>query len=512
MDRREFVKSAAVVASGSALGMPAAVAGAQQPTGNQEQIIVVRPQRTVRPFPHIWEKCVGSDRASVSLRAQWQADLEVVRKEAGIEHVRFHGLLSDEMGVWPSGAREPNFLYVDMVFDAIVERGVKPFVELSFMPKHLASGTQTVFFYRANVTPPQDMQQWGGLVSALASHCIQRYGIDEVSAWGFEVWNEPNLPFFWSGTQAQYFELYRQSASALKSVDSRLRVGGPATARASWVGDFLNFCAAQRVPIDFVSTHIYPDDPQSVVFGPGVHYPFEEVIPQALKKLKGQIAASQFLHLPLYITEWTSQNPAFIVHTIKGSAGLADMMSYWTFDSVYEELGIPKTFMNSSFGLIGLRGIPRPSFHTFTLLHRLGDAEVSTTDGPVLATRRADGSLSIMVWNLIPEPPGKRSATGDPTVQTTAEYANEGNVKHIVLKFADVHHHFKGRITRVDENSGNLRKAYEAIGSPAYPTTAQIEQLKRFSAPAPPEHVHTDGEGQISISIPPNGVALLELA
>ena len=511
MDRRTFVRSAALIAGASTLRVTTPAALASQVSETERTAITIRPQIVTRSLPHIWEECIGSDRANVALRAQWLSDLERVQKELGVKRVRFHGLFNDEMGVWPAGAKAPNFLYVDMVFDAMLERGVKPFVELGFMPGSLASGSRTVFFYKGNITQPKDLKQWAELIRVFAEHLVQRYGIAEVKQWDFEVWNEANLPFFWTGTKEEYLQLYKAASEAIKSVDPTLRVGGPSTARAAWIPDLLDFCASEHVAIDFVTTHVYPDDPQDIVFEKGVHYPFEEVIPRALAKLKGEIASSKFPQLPLYITEWSSQNPAFIAHTVKGSVGLADVMSYWTFDSVYEELGIPKTFMNTSFGLIGLRGVPRPSFHTFALLHKLGDSEISVSDGPILATRRGDGSLALMVWNLIPQPPGRRSATGDPALQTAAQYENQGATKEFSISFEGVHKALKGTVSRVDENSGSLFKAYESIGSPAYPTMQQIEALKQKSRLAPPEPVHIAAGGKISFSVPPNGVALIEL-
>jgi xylan 1,4-beta-xylosidase len=460
---------------------------------------------------HIWEECIGSDRAAVAMRQQWLSDLEVVKRTTGIKAVRFHGLFDDEMGVWPLGAKQPNFLYVDMVFDAMLALGVKPLVELSFMPGALASGDRTIFFYRGNVTPPKEITRWGELIQTFARHCIERYGIQEVSTWKFEVWNEANLVYFWTGTQADYFELYRQSATALKSVDQRLKVGGPSTARASWVGDLLAFCSSQQVPIDFVTTHIYPDDPQKVVFGEDTHYPYEEVIGRALAKVQKEIKTSKSPDIPLYITEWSSQNPAFIAHTIKSTIGLADLMSFWTFDNVYEELGIPKSFLNTGFGLLGMRGVPRPSFYTFALLHKLGDVQLESDDGPVLATRRGDGSLAILVWNLIPRPPGLRSATGDPMLQAAGQEQRNGDPLQLTLALEGSHRHGRASITRVDETSGNLLRAYEAMGSPAYPTVEQIAELKRKSELAAPEIIPLNSHNQITVVIPPNGVALLEL-
>lgn len=463
-------------------------------------------------FPHYWEACVGSDRAIVALRKQWLDDLEKVRREAGMKSVRFHGLFNDEMGVWPAGYKTPNFLYVDTVFDSLVSMGLKPFVELSFMPGALASGTKTAFSYKGNITPPKDMAQWKGLIQSLVTHCVERYGLKEVASWNFEVWNEPNLTYFWSGTQAEYFELYRQAATAIKAVNPVLRVGGPSTAQAGWVADLLQFCATEHIPIDFASTHIYPDDPQGKVFGPDTHYTYEEVIPQALRKVKAEIAASAFPQTPLYISEWSSQNPAFIANTIKGCAGLAESMSYWTFDNVFEELGVPRKFMNTNFGLLGMGGIPRPSYHAFTLLHKLGDKRVQAGEGPILATRRSDGSLAILLWNLIPAPANRKTGMGDPALQISAPETYEGASRTFLLKFDGPHRPRLGRLSRVDETSGNFRHAYTAIGSPDYPTSEQIAQMREKSAMAPSEKIVVDSKGEVTIAIPPNGLALLELS
>ena len=494
-----------------ALGPKISGATGQAAAPSEPQIIKIQTDVVHGKLPHVWEECVGSDRAVVGLREQWLADLEQVNKTLGVKSVRFHGLFNDEMGVWPAGAKEPNFLYVDMVFDAMLDRGVKPFVELSFMPAALAKGSSTIFFYRGNTSPPKEFAKWGELVGALGKHCIDRYGIQEVGTWNFEVWNEPNLVYFWAGSQSDYFELYRQSASALKGVDKRLRVGGPSTARAGWVGDLLEFCCSQKVPIDFASTHIYPDDPQDKVFGAGIHYPFEEVIGRALAKVQQEIKTSKTPELPLYITEWSSQNPAFIAHTIKNTIGLADIMSFWTFDNVYEELGVPKSFLNAGFGLLGMRGMPRPSFHTFELLHKLGETQLETGNGPVLATKRKNGSFAILVWNLIPQPRGQRSASGDPMLQTSAQYEQKGEAQNLVLALEGVHSHRRAHITRVDQNHGNLARAYQEMGSPAYPTVDQITELKRKCELAPPEPVSLNAQKQIGIAIPPNGIALIEL-
>ncbi|HEY3476494.1 MAG TPA: hypothetical protein VGK56_17900, partial [Anaerolineales bacterium] len=217
---------------------------------------------TSTPFPHYWEHTVGSGHAPLALRADWQAQLKRVHEELGFRHVRFHGLLSEPMGTLVTHADE--FLYsfynADQIIDFLLSNGMRPFMELSFMPVSLASGSKTVFHYQSNVTPPKNHQQWSTLIYKLVQHWVDRYGIREVSRWFLEVWNEPNLHHFWTGDQEDYFKLYRHTVEPIKAIDASLQVGGPATAQTEWVAEFLNFCEKENLPADFITTHYYPTD------------------------------------------------------------------------------------------------------------------------------------------------------------------------------------------------------------------------------------------------------------
>ena len=191
------------------------------------------------PFPHFWELCVGSCHAVMGLRSDWREQLEKAHRDLGFRYVRFHGLLDDDMSVCMrdsavfsgdgKGGLRYCFFNIDSLFDFLLTIGMKPFIELGFMPSVLASGTTTCFHYRANVTPPAHYEEWGGLIKALTQHLVDRYGLEEVRTWFFEVWNEPNLKYFWAGSQQEYFSLYEHAVRAIKSVDGQLRVGGPAT-------------------------------------------------------------------------------------------------------------------------------------------------------------------------------------------------------------------------------------------------------------------------------------------
>lgn len=508
INRRQFIAATGAALAGT-LANPASDALGIQ-TENASASIAVDTNRTIGPLAHFWEKAAGSDRTVVGLREQWRQDLIRAHHDTGMQSVRCHGLFDDEMGIAAEGAGHFNFLYVDQIYDFMLDHGVRPFVELSFMPEAFASSANRFFAYKGNVSPPRNWQDWHDMVEAFAGHCVQRYGANEVRGWKFEVWNEPNISF-WAGSQDQYFELFRQSAIALKKVDAALQVGGPATAQLGWVPDLIHYCAEHGVPLDFVSTHVYPDDPQKPIFGEAHKYPLEEVIPRGLEMVKHQVESSKMPKLPLWLTEWSSQNPAFIADTLKNCIGLAEAMSYWTFSNVFEEGGVPGGIFNDVFGMLDQWGIARPSLHTFALLHKLGETQLRTDEGPILATRRADGSIAILLWNLIPASAGG-VANGNPFGATAGASESRGAAREFRLKLTGLRGAGKVAVSQVNGHSGTAIPKWREMGSPQYPSASQIAELRSAAElPAPEvrvlEHIEAP---EFSIQLPANGIALLE--
>jgi xylan 1,4-beta-xylosidase len=213
------------------------------------------------PHSTVFRRCIGAGRANEGLRADWQQQLALVQREIGFDYIRMHGLLHDDMGVYQEDAKgNPvyNFQYIDQLYDALLRLHIKPFVELGFMPSALASGKDTVFWWKGNITPPKSYDKWAGLITALVRHWEQRYGSDEVKTWYFEVWNEPDIRPFYTATLEEYSKLYRITAEAIKKINPGYRVGGPASAIPYRFEEALiQFCAREKVPIDFVSTHAY---------------------------------------------------------------------------------------------------------------------------------------------------------------------------------------------------------------------------------------------------------------
>jgi xylan 1,4-beta-xylosidase len=472
----------------------------------QEQISIDAKAQTT-PFPHFWEEMFGSGRAILTLRESYRDDLRAVKQVADFRYVRFHAILHDEVGVYNEdehGNPVYNFSYVDQIYDGLLKNGVKPFVEISFMPKKLAFNPDALhpFWYKQNVAPPKSMELWDGLMTKFAQHLVDRYGIDEVSTWYFEVWNEPNIDF-WNGIprQKSYFELYAHTAKDLKGVSPRLRVGGPATAAAAWVGDFLKFTAENHVPVDFVTTHGYADDTVEDLFGTKEDIPMDDRVCRAIAKVRSEIKSSAMPELPLFWTEWNvqgqdqSRDTTFVgpalANTVRQCDGMVQMLSFWTFSDVFEEGGpIPEPF-EGQFGLRAKGGINKPSYYAYGLLHQLGDQRIANPSKNVIATKSAEGNISVAVWNLV-----------DP--------GQQGTSRQVELAFSGVPATARVTVQRVDADHGNVLPKYAAMGKPLDPTPDQVEQLNRETTLPAPEQAQLR-DGKLALSLTPDALVLVKV-
>jgi xylan 1,4-beta-xylosidase len=475
-------------------------------TSAAPDVIVIDANAPRHPFPHFWEQMFGSGRAILSLREDYRSDLRSVKQITGFSYLRFHAILDDEVGVYDEDAfAHPvyNFSYVDQIYDGLLANGVRPYIELSFMPSKLAaSAAQQAFWYKPNISPPKDWKRWDALMAAFVEHLIARYGIDEVSQWYFEVWNEPNLDF-WAGQPRQqtYWDLYDHTALRIKNVSKRLRVGGPATAQAAWVGEMIRHCQEKRIPLDFVSTHVYANDTAEDVFHREENIPRDRMVCRAVSKVHEEIKSSAMPNLPLMWSEFNASYKnetevtdsdymgPWLADTIRQCDGLVDSMSYWTFSDVFEEQGVVKTPFYGGFGLIAEDGIPKPAFNAFKLLHKLGSERIELPSNSALLTRQSDGSLVLAMWNYAP--PGASGSSQTITLQ---------------LKNANAQ---QALVSRVGSDQGDFHSAYEAMGSPRFPTQAQIRQLRKASDLPAPEEVEIR-TGGLTITLPAHGLAVIE--
>ncbi|MGH8191458.1 MAG: GH39 family glycosyl hydrolase [Rhodanobacteraceae bacterium] len=459
---------------------------------------------------HVWSHTVGSGHANLALRADWQRQMAKTHKELGVRHVRFHGILDDSMATYliEMGKDLYSFFNVDQIFDFLVSIGMKPFVELSFMPTALQSGGDIVFFYKGNVTPPRDYAKWADLITRLVKHWVDRYGADEVRSWYFEVWNEPNLDAFWKGKQSDYFKLYQYTANAIKDADAQLRVGGPATADDEWVPDFLEFCEANKLPSDFVSTHHYPTD---ALGKPGDDTETQladaprDVLVQRVKKVHAAVGDK-----PLCYTEWcSSSNPFFPLHDepyaaaflCKNMLDVADLVhcySWWTFSDIFNENYFSSMPFHGSFGLQTIHGIAKPIYRAMQLLHELGDSRLPVQGShPTVdawAVRADDSHVDLLLTNhAFPR----------------HDISNESVTWHVASSRKPA----SASVRRVDESHCNARQAWLDMGSPGYLADAQIAELDQASqlTPEPVPVAMHDGSFEIALSLPPHAIAAVRV-
>ena len=478
------------------------------PTQASTETITIDATAPAHPFPHYWEQMFGSGRAVLSLRDAYRRDLRTVRQITGFQYVRFHAILDDEVGIYDEdkpGKPAYNFSYVDQIYDGLLANNVKPFVELSFMPSKLAVRPDLQsFWYHPNVAPPKDYAKWDDLITEFIKHVVDRYGIEEVATWYFEVWNEPNLDF-WTGTpkQESYFELYDHTARDIKAVSPRLRVGGPATAQAAWVQAMIQHTIQKQIPLDFVSTHVYGNDKASDVYHSNEKIPRDQMVCRAVKTVHDEIRASPKRDLPLIVSEFNAAYDnevavtdsvymaPWLATTISQCDSLTQMLSFWTFSDVFEEQGIVKQPFYGGFGLIAAGGIPKPSFYAFQVLHRLGDQRLENGNPNVLVTKTGEGFLVVAVWNIAN--PGSTAALAT-----------------VKLDFKGVKPDSRISISRVDEAHGNALGLYEKIGKPRYPTEDQIRELREDST-LPDAQYDDLTEGSYTLELPVNGLVVIQV-
>lgn len=462
----------------------------------------------------------------IFLRQEHQRDLLALQKEVGFRYLRCHGLFNEEMKVVSrnaDGTLRFDWTNVERFIEQLRKAKLKPFFELGFMPEPLASGKQTIFWWKGNVTPPAKMNEWAHLVESFARHLIARYGIREVRTWYFEVWNEPNLDGFWTGGQEGYFELYAASARALKKVDTGLRVGGPSTAGLAWIPELVAYCKKNALPLDFVSSHAYAAmqgflDEKGKGGGTVL-----DTSPDALiggfRQSKGNVPP----RTPFFITEWgPSYSPRdpihdsyvcapFILDKIRNSEGLVDALSYWTFTDQFEEPGPPNKPFHGGFGLMNVDGLRKPAFFAYSILARLYSEELSTDLARAIVTKKGK-ALRLVLWDYTPY---KQDAPNDPYYHRDLQPTNLGDLTITIRNLPNGTYHVRR------QGVGYLRNDIYGFYSrskslPATGAHLSPEVLKSLQSLYTPEEriadlVVTDGTGTLTLPMRTNDVWFLDI-
>lgn len=498
--------------------------------GAQEGALPVRRidadvQQATKPVDHFYDLSVGSDYPGTLLRPDSMAQLKTTVDELGFRYVRFHAIFHDVLGTVKvvDGKTVYDWTKIDELYDDLLARHIKPFVELGFTPQALKTSDNSIFYWKGNTSFPQP-KGWHDLVTAFAEHIEQKYGKDEVHSWFFEVWNEPNLSgFFEGGKKEDYFKLYDATAGALKTVDPALRVGGPSTAGAAWVPEFLAHVKESGAAVDFVTTHTYGVD-GGFLDEAGKSDTKLSASPDAIvgdvKRVRQEVAASAFPGLPVYFTEWsTSYTPRDAVHDsyvsapyiltkLKASEGLLQGMSYWTFTDLFEEPGPPTMPFQGGFGLMNPQGIRKPAYFAYKYLHALKGNELPTTDAQ--AWMSVDhGNVAAVVWDF--EQPVQTVSNRPFYTKVLADHAAAPvslHLAHLVPGKA-----YRVEIRRTGFHANDAYSAYLEMGSPKALTASQVSQLNGLTRDLPEKtekvKAGKDGSLEVGFTMRSNGVVLV---
>jgi xylan 1,4-beta-xylosidase len=480
-----------------------------------------------KPMDRFFDLAVGADYPGTTGRPENLAQLKTAVDELGFRYLRFHDVFHDVYGTVKKDGDKLVFDWtgIDKLYDAMLARGIKPFIELGFTPTVMRTSPLTIFYWKGNTSHPQP-GPWMELIDAFVRHLIQRYGIEEVRQWPFEVWNEPNLDGFWErADQKAYFELYANTARTIKKIDPTLRVGGPSTAGAAWVPEFLAYAKANNVPVDFVTTHTYgvtegfldeygksdrilATDPNSIVGD--------------VRRNRQEIEASPFPGIPLYITEWsTSYNPRDKVHDsyvsapwiltkLRATRGYAQAMSYWTYSDLFEEPGPPDAPFHGGFGLMTRDGVRKPSWFAYKYLNALRGNEVPSADDKVLAAVDGD-KTAVVAWDW--QHPDQKNASNGTFFGRPVPAGPAPAVKLALRNLKPGAYRLELR--RSGYKANDAHTAYLEMGSPRQLDAAQLAKLHALTRDLPEvkRTVNVGKNGLLNFTVPmrSNDITLLTL-
>ncbi|MDO4965979.1 MAG: glycosyl hydrolase [Lachnospiraceae bacterium] len=472
--------------------------------------------KNIIPFNNNVDYCVGTGRMGLALQKEYMEQLKFVQDGIGFSHIRGHGLFSDDMAIYHEYEEndetkvEYNFTYLDLVMDSYKEVGLKPFLELGFMPDKLSSDTQTIFYWKGNVTPPKDYKKWCNLVTATLKHLMERYGVEEVITWPIEVWNEPNLPGFWKDANMQeYFKLFEETFNAIKGLDSRFKVGGPAICGVEdelWIDEFMKFIDGKNLPVDFITRHHYTTKEHTFKG----HYSYAELEDPEFRfnnlKTTRKIvdSYSKYAGLPIHITEYntsyspdcvihdTNLNAAYLAHHLSRLGDDTTSYSYWTFGDIFEEKGVPFAPFHGGFGMVANHSIPKPTYYTFAFYKKL-KGECIFRDDDLIVVKANDGTLRGIAWNIC------ENKSDEKTVKLPVSIEREAGEYSLIQKI-------------VDESTCNPLKIWHDFGEPRSLSADQIDVLKTAATPLIKSDILiSNGNVEFELEINPNGVIYFEL-
>jgi xylan 1,4-beta-xylosidase len=566
---RTSVFAAMVMMATMARAVPRAPADDEQATSGAAFPVTIKVDagKLVGPLPPIW-RFFGADEPNYATQAHGERLLmELGSLRPGAVYFRAHNLMTTGDGTpdfkWGStniysetnGKPVYDFTIVDRIIDTYLARGIRPYLEIGFMPEALTSAPAEVPYRRSwkpgvdykGITagwsyPPRDFKKWAELVHQWSRHNVERYGRAEVQRWYFEVWNEPNLDFYWSGTPEEFYRMHDYAIDAVRRALPTARVGGPDVAGAggAFMDGFLqhitsgtNYATGKiGTPTDFLSFHAKG---QPTVVGGHVRMGISNQLRTVAEAFAKIYTLPALAHTPIVIGENDPEGcaacpgpqNAYRNGTLYASYTAASYARIWELArqrhiNLDGALTWAFTFVGqpwfAGYRQLATNGVDLPVLNVFRLFSRLGTEQVAATssgevpleqivkdgvrgssDVGVLATRSKNGRVAVLLWHY-----------GDDDVPgPTAEV-------RVVVSGLAPGQESRARVRRIDRNNGNAFAAWQAIGSPIDPSKQQIGRLieaaRMISRPVRIKHEGTSG-GVLTLdrSLPRQSVELIEL-
>ncbi|MEG2017509.1 MAG: helix-turn-helix domain-containing protein [Clostridium sp.] len=480
---------------------------------------------------HYWSKLITVGRAFDCLRADLQEQLKEAVKDMGFKYIRFHGIFSDEMrvvGTNRDGEYEFNWNYVDKVIDFFQSIDLKPFFDFTFMPKELSSSQNTMFWYKGNISKPKDLKVWTKLVESFISHCINRYGLEEVRQWYFEIWNEPD--YMWAGTQEEYFELYKATVEAILSKDEDLKIAGPAIMHkmdlpSSWLQEFINFINDNKLRLECFTYHIYGEK--------NMHQRTTgEIIPilggkdhvkECVDFYQQQLEKFNIPVKEVHITEFnlsarhgnylldTMFAACFIIYNALKNKGKLNSLGFWNISDIFEEDDFIQPVFSGGFGMITSEGIKKPSYYAYYFLSCLGNEVLQEGDDYIITRKGED--IQILAFNYVFY--DRAFQNGDNSLlsfRNRYDVFEEKTPIDLNIKLTGLKGAYLIKEQLLDRTAGSAFDIYEAMGHPEELGSLEVEYLKAMARPQiKVREVQVEDEFVKNIDLKPHGIAFITI-
>ncbi|WP_238917163.1 helix-turn-helix domain-containing protein [Clostridium sp. YIM B02555] len=389
----------------------------------------------IKQVTHSWRNLINLGYAQDGLRSDLQQQLMHIQNKIKFKYARFQGIFSDEMLSYGEETLEEvnyNFTKIDKLIDFLYSINLKPFIELGNKAKVLSITSNKAMYFRNSSKQEKHFKKSLELLEKFIVHCINRYGITEVSQWYFEFWKEGEIDYvFWNGNFHKYIEEFKCYHDTIKKIVPEAKVGGPGfntEVNKKWFGEFLNQLKRTNTRLDFLSVSLYPyelvednkieeiekinnriseEHEYKTRLFPSKDRNYSKVqLTKIGKMIKDAGIEIQEIHVTEYNSSISHRHPAndtifkaaYITKNIIDTLDETDSFGYWFCSDISGELNDSKNLLYGDMGIISANGISKPGFYAYEMLAKLGNSLIKKGDGYVI-TKESSYSYQIITYN-----------------------------------------------------------------------------------------------------------------